>query len=484
MTDVANRAPGAQAIVRKLWQYCNVLRDDGLSYPDYVEQLTYLLFLKMEDEQSSGAVPAKHSWRSLVGLEVLEMHAHYSRILSALGEHGGMLGLIFRNAKNKIRDPAKLRLLIVDLIGQTEWSGLSDDLKGDAYEGLLEKNARDTKSGAGQYFTPRPLIEVVVECVSPQLGEVVCDPACGTAGFLLAAHDYLRRQNPKMTAAQRRRLATKSIRGVELVEEVARLATMNLLLHGVGGNAEDELPIACEDSLKKPPTRQVDVVLTNPPFGVKGSVTYTQGKASRTDDSLTIVRPDFWVQTANKQLNFLQHIVALLKPDGRAAIIVPDNVLFETGAAASVRRRLVETCRVHTILRLPPGLFYAAGVKSNVIFFEKPKKLGNGAPAERLWVYDLRSDKRYSLRTKPLQREDLLEFVTLYSAQDRPDGDHHRSFESANILADPECRLDLTWTDATARSRAPGLARLDELSKLVANDLQRALALIAKPPSA
>jgi type I restriction enzyme M protein len=200
MIDIAPRAEGAQALVRRLWQYCNVLRDDGLSYPDYVEQLTYLLFLKMADEQAGDAVPEGQSWRSLIGLEAVEMHAHYSRILTALGEHGGMLGLIFNNAKNKIRDPAKLRLLIVDLIGQTEWTGLSDDLKGDAYEGLLEKNARDTKSGAGQYFTPRPLIEAIVACIAPKLGEIVCDPACGTAGFLLAAHDHLRRNNPRMTA--------------------------------------------------------------------------------------------------------------------------------------------------------------------------------------------------------------------------------------------------------------------------------------------
>lgn len=235
------RADGAQTLVRRLWQYCNILRDDGLSYPDYVEQLTYLLFLKMADEQAGGAVPDELSWRALAGLDAAAMHAQYNRTLPALGERGGMLGLIFGNAKNKIRDPAKLRLLVVDLIGQTEWTGLSDDLKGDAYEGLLEKNARDTKSGAGQYFTPRPLIEAVVDCVDPKLAEIVCDPACGTAGFLLAAHDHLRSMNPNMTASQRKELATKSIRGVELVEEVARLATMNLLLHGVGGNADDEL---------------------------------------------------------------------------------------------------------------------------------------------------------------------------------------------------------------------------------------------------
>jgi type I restriction enzyme M protein len=246
--DNRDRKGDAAGLIRKLWQYCNVLRDDGLSYPDYVEQLTYLLFLKMSDEQEGGPVPSKYGWSTLMDLEIQEMHQQYARILDALGKRGGMLGLIFHNAKNKIRDPAKLRLLIVDLIGQTEWTGLSADLKGDAYEGLLEKNARDTKSGAGQYFTPRPLVDAIVECVNPQPGEVVCDPACGTAGFLLATYDHINRSNKKLTRKQRTELATKSVRGVELVEEVARLATMNLLLHGVGGNAEDELPIACKDS--------------------------------------------------------------------------------------------------------------------------------------------------------------------------------------------------------------------------------------------
>ena len=482
MTEEKQRASGAQSLVRKLWHYCNVLRDDGLSYPDYVEQLTYLLFLKMADEQDDATVPAEHSWSSLIGLDAAPMQAHYGRILLALGERGGMLGLIFSGAKNKIRDPAKLRLLIVDLIGQTEWTGLSDDLKGDAYEGLLEKNARDTKSGAGQYFTPRPLIEAIVECVNPRLGEVVCDPACGTAGFLLAAQEHLRTTNPSMTSEEKRVLTTKSIRGVELVEEVARLATMNLLLHGIGGNAEDELPIACKDSLKAPPEEQVDVVLTNPPFGIKGSVTYSQSTTTKTDDSLTVIRPDFWVQTANKQLNFLQHIVALLKPGGRAAVVVPDNVLFETGAAASIRRRLIESCRVQTVLRLPQGLFYAAGVKSNVIFFDKPKQ-GSPGSAKRLWVYDLRSDKRFSVRTKPLQADDLQEFVELYKALERAPGERHRTFETAAILADSDCRLDLSWSDPTVAARAPGLARLEELSQLVSDDLQRALALISKLPS-
>ncbi|AER56650.1 N-6 DNA methylase [Pseudoxanthomonas spadix BD-a59] len=481
----------ASALVRKLWQYCNVLRDDGLSYPDYVEQLTYLLFLKMSDEQAGGPVPAEYAWGSLVDLDAEGMQAHYVRVLAALGERDGMLGLIFRNAKNKIKDPAKLRLLIVDLIGQTEWTGLSSDLKGDAYEGLLEKNARDTKSGAGQYFTPRPLIDVIVECVNPVLGEVVCDPACGTAGFLLAAHDYLKRTNPLMTRAQQKRLATKSIRGVELVEEVARLATMNLLLHGVGGNAESELPITCTDSLKHPPKFQADVVLTNPPFGVKGSVTYTQDqKGNRSDDSLTIVRADFWVQTANKQLNFLQHIVSQLKPGGRAAVVVPDNVLYEGGAGAVIRRRLLEECRLHTLLRLPAGLFYAQGVKANVLFFDRRRAQDKILPSEHLWIYELRTTKRYSLKTKPLLREDLDEFLSLYrsdsvrngaNSEPTPSGSASRSYRVADILLTEDCLWDMAWSDESGEKRQPGLARLDELSRLVAEDLQRALSLISNP---
>jgi type I restriction enzyme M protein len=408
-----------------------------------------------------------------------------------MGQHDGMLGLIFKNAKNKIKDPAKLRLLIVGLIGQTEWAGLSSDLKGDAYEGLLEKNARDTKSGAGQYFTPRPLIDAIVECVNPMLGEVICDPACGTAGFLLAAHDHLKRSNPRMTPAQQRRLRTKSIRGVELVEEVARLATMNLLLHGVGGTADSELPIACRDSLKEPPEFQADVVLTNPPFGIKGSVTYAQNrKGSRYDDSLTVVRPDFWVQTANKQLNFLQHIVAQLKPGGRSAVVVPDNVLFESGAATVVRRRLLQSCRLHTLLRLPSGLFYAQGVKANILFFERRRAKEKLVPWEHLWIYELTATRRYSLKTKPLQREDLDEFVSLYrskAVRGRTNRDHvsetslSRSYPVGDILLSPECLLDMAAPEAAGEKRQPGIARLDELSRLVAEDLQRALSLISKP---
>jgi type I restriction enzyme M protein len=470
-------------LVRKLWQYCNVLRDDGLSYPDYVEQLTYLLFLKMSDEQGKGPVPAEFGWPSLIGLDAQNMHRHYGDILRALGQYKGTLGLIFRNAKNKIRDPAKLRLLVVDLIGQTQWSGLSADLKGDAYEGLLEKNAQDTKSGAGQYFTPRPLIEAIVRCVDPQPGEVVCDPACGTAGFLLAAHDYLISCNPKLTLPQRAHVRTKAIRGVELVEEVARLATMNLILHGVSGQSQDNLPITCADSLKEPPSAQVDIVLTNPPFGVKGSVTYagTDARAGRVMDELTVVRPDFRVQTANKQLNFLQHIMSLLKPEGRAAVVVPDNVLFEGGPAAAIRRRLLESFDVHTLLRLPTGIFYAAGVKANVLFFDHVRSAGGA-----VWAYDLRSTTRFSRKAKPLRSEDLIEFVELYRPGDRQtrakgnNSARWRRFKVADILASDHARLDLAWNDSPLPRDQGSLSRLEHLSNLIAEDLELALSHIRR----
>ena len=475
----------SSALVRRLWQYCNVLRDDGLSYPDYVEQLTYLLFLKMSHEQKNGPVPTEYGWASFEGLDAEAMHCHYGRVLSALGEQKGMLGLIFRNAKNKIRDPGKLRLLITDLIGQTEWTGLSADLKGDAYEGLLEKNARDTKSGAGQYFTPRPLIDAIIECVNPQLGEVICDPACGTGGFLIAAQEYLCKRNAQMTAAQKKRLATKAIRGVELVEEVARLATMNLLLHGVSGQTDDELPIKCEDSLATAPKAHVDIVLTNPPFGTKGSIRYTrEDRGQHGIDELTIVRPDFWVQTANKQLNFLQHVHALLKPQGRAAVVVPDNVLFEGGAAATVRRRLLETCDVHTLLRLPTGLFYAHSVKANVLFFNRRNKKKSAAALRHLWVYDLRSDNRFSLKNNPLRREDLEEFVDLFKSGRRKtdkrvkkikSSPRWRRFNIKEILTSDNCRLDFSWHPRDTVARSSGLSRLDELSRSIADDLNRAI---------
>lgn len=474
----------AATLVRRLWQYCSILRDDGLSYPDYVEQLTYLLFLKMADERKSSPVPRQYGWTSFAGKSAKELHRHYAVVLEALGKHDGTLGLIFRNARNKIKDPAKLRLLVENLIGQTDWSALSADVKGDAYEGLLEKNAQDTKSGAGQYFTPRVLIDAIVECVQPQLGEVVCDPACGTGGFLLSTHEYLRKKHPKLSVTEERHLTTRALRGVELVEEVARLATMNLLLHGIGERgSNDDLPIACSDSLRESAPNRVDIVLTNPPFGTRGSVTFTHGDQEDASDDLVVMRPEFWVKTANKQLNFLQHVVTMLAPGGRAAAVLPDNVLFESGAAEVIRRHLFQTHDVHTLLRLPTGLFYAQGVKANVLFFDRLPASGKTSSKRSLWVYNLR-DTRISLKNNPLRREDLGDFVTAFCPGSRGERKEQagrgpisrwRRFDVEDILAGDGCRLDLTWRAASPK-RANGVhVRLDEIAALIATDLNCAL---------
>ena len=266
-----------QQLVQKLWNYCNILRDDGLSYGDYVEQLTFLLFLKMADEQSRppfskrSSVPKEFAWPSLLARDGDELEAHYRHVLESLGKQKGMLGVIFRKAQNKIQDPAKLRRLIVDLIDKEQWSSLSADVKGDAYEGLLQKNAEDVKGGAGQYFTPRPLIAAMVDAVQPGPGNIICDPACGTGGFLLAAHDFIARI-PGLDKAQKKKLRSGTLFGIELVDSVARLCCMNLLLHGIASDGAEEVPITVKDALAGK-HGEYDIVLANPPFGKKSSVT-------------------------------------------------------------------------------------------------------------------------------------------------------------------------------------------------------------------
>jgi len=290
-------------VVQKLWNYCNVLRDDGMSYGDYVEQLTYLLFLKMADERTKAPynqkspVPKEYSWPVLVKKDGDELFDHYRHTLEVLGNQKGLLGLIFNKSQNKFQDPAKLRRLVVDLIDKEEWVSMSADVKGDAYEGLLEKNAQDTKSGAGQYFTPRPLIQAIVDVMAPKPGETVSDPACGTGGFLLAAHDYVVKHNPNLTKPQKTKLKEETFKGWELVQATARLCAMNMLLHGIG--SQDFEPIAVSDSLAADPGDRFDLVLTNPPFGKKSSTTIVgeEGKVSRERD--IVERGDFWTTTSN-----------------------------------------------------------------------------------------------------------------------------------------------------------------------------------------
>jgi type I restriction enzyme M protein len=482
-------------IVQRLWSYCNILRDDGLSYPDYVEQLTYLLFLKMADEQSKTSVnspkiiPEDYSWQSLVNKSGKELHDHYWAILRRLSAGQGMLGVIFHEAKNKISDPEKLKLLVVDLIDKRIWSALDADVKGDAYEGLLEKNAQDTKSGAGQYFTPRPVIRAVVQCVRPQIGETIYDPACGTAGFLLAAHEYILNQNPNLSEDLKNQLRLKTFHGVELVNDVTRLGAMNLLLHGIGplNNEEGEVPIVTRDSLSKDLGDRYSVILTNPPFGKKSSITAVKENGTKGKQALTILRPDFFASTSNKQLNFIQHINTSLEINGRAAVIVPDNVLFEGGAGEIIRRRLLQENEVHTLLRLPSGIFYASGIKTNVLFFDhrppNPDK-------QKLWVYDLRTNMHFTLRTKRLETADLTEFINCYNPEDRkkrkatwssknPEG-RWRDFDYKELLDRDKCNWDLSWLDNEGKDDLSTSGSPDEIAALIMEDLQTAITQLSE----
>ncbi|MDE3241453.1 MAG: SAM-dependent DNA methyltransferase [Nitrospirota bacterium] len=476
------------AIVQKLWNYCNVLRDDGMSYGDYVEQLTYLLFLKMADERTKAPynqpspVPDKYSWSSLLKKDGDELFDHYRHSLEKLGNEKGLLGLIFSKSQNKFQDPAKLRRLIVDLIDKEDWSAMSADVKGDAYEGLLQKNAEDVKGGAGQYFTPRPLIQAMVDCAAPKPGDTICDPACGTGGFLLAAHDYVVKHNPNLTKAEKTKLKRETLKGYELVQSVVRLCAMNLLLHGIG--SQDYEPIEAADSLASDPGERFNAVLTNPPFGKKSSYTVVGQEGEVSKERETYERDDFWATTSNKQLNFVQHVKTILSVNGRAAVVVPDNVLFEGGAGETVRRRLLHDCDVHTLLRLPTGLFYAQGVKANVLFFDK-KQASETPWTKKFWIYDLRTNQHFTLKTNPLTREDLDEFVKCYNPANRherkatwsekkPDG-RWRAYAYDELVARDKASLDIFWLKDESLEASDNLPDPDVIAQEIVDDLESAL---------
>jgi type I restriction enzyme M protein len=507
----------ANRIVTKLWSYCNVLRDDGLSYGDYLEQLTYLLFLKMADEYTRAPwkrpspVPEGWDWKSLVARDGAALETHYRELLQELGKGHGLLGLVFRKAQNKIQDPAKLRRLIADLIDKEQWVMVETDVKGDAYEGLLERNAQDTKSGAGQYFTPRPLIDAMVACVDPKPGERIVDPACGTGGFLLAAHHWLTSQNPSITREQRERLRLDTFRGVEIVQGVTRLCAMNLLLHNVGPTPQEldairadliasghtpadadaeidrRLPVRTDDALRELGSARFEVVLTNPPFGRKSSILVVGEDGDTARDSIAYEREDFWATTTNKQLNFVQHVKSQLEIHGRAAVVVPDNVLFEGGAGETVRRKLLHECDVHTLLRLPTGIFYAQGVKANVLFFDR-KPASPDPWTRKLWVYDLRTNKHFTLKTNPLRRGDLEELVSLYKpgahhqrtptwSAENPEG-RWRAYDYAALAARDKWSLDLFWLKDSSLLDSESLPDPDEIAEEIADDLRSALVQI------
>lgn len=478
----------AQQLVQKLWNYCNILRDDGMSYGDYVEQLTFLLFLKMAHEQTQAPfykeslIPDEYSWQRLLKMDGDALEIHYRHTLEDLGKHKGMLGLIFRKAQNKIQDPAKLKRLIVDLIDKETWSSISSDVKGDAYEGLLQKNAEDVKGGAGQYFTPRSLIRAMAEAVDIRPGETVCDPACGTGGFLLAAHDHVLRDFD-LDRDQLKFLKNGTLHGVELVDSVTRLCAMNLMLHGIGDVAGEQLPVRTKDALAGK-HGEYDVVLANPPFGKKSSVTIVGEDGDTSKESLVIKRDDFWASTSNKQLNFLQHIFTILKQHGRAAVVLPDNVLFEGGAGETIRRRLLAQANVHTILRLPTGLFYAQGVKANVLFFDR--KPASEAPwTKEVWIYDLRTNKRFTLKENPLKYEDLKDFLLCFRSEnrhDREESERFKRFTYDELIKRDKANLDIFWLKDDSLEDSANLPAPDVLAREIMEDLEAALeqfALIA-----
>jgi len=468
----------SSAVVQKLWNYCNVLRDDGVSYGDYVEQLTYLLFLKMADEQTKppfnkpSAIPKGYDWKSLLDRDGDELEVHYRHILESLGKGKGLLGVIFKKSQSKIQDPAKLRRL-VELINAEAWTGLDIDVKGEIYEGLLQKNAEDIKSGAGQYFTPRALIKAMVEVVRPEPKMTICDPACGTGGFILAAHDYLIKRF-QLDKEQKRFLKLNTFKGKDIVDDVVRLCVMNLFLHGIGG---DESPIDSGDSLVSDPGDRYDIVLTNPPFGKKSSITIVNGEGKAERESLSYERNDFWVTTSNKQLNFLQHVKTLLKINGRAAIVVPDNVLFEGGAGEVVRRKLLAECDVHTLLRFPTGVFYAQGVKANVLFFDR-KPASEKPWTEKLWIYDLRTNKHFTLKTNTLTYEDLKDFIQCYNPDNRrkrKESERFKAFAYDDLIQRDKASLDIFWLKDESLEDTENLPDPQVIARDIAENLQSAL---------
>ena len=468
-------------IVQKLWNYCNVLRDEGISYGYYVEQLTYLLFLKMADEQTEyldlpSQIPKGFDWDSLIVLEGAELEQHYRNILDTLGKKEGILGEIFRKAENRIRDPAKLKRLI-NLIDGEVWMGLPINVKGEIYEGLLQKNAEDIKSGAGQYFTPRPLIKAMVECLQPEPKETICDPACGTGGFFLATQRYILDNFQNMSRDEKEFLRTETFWGWEIVQETARLCLMNMFLHGIGREIKKSSTLKVADSLEKHPGENYDIVITNPPFGRKSSITIFNGDGQVTRQTLSYERDDFWATTANKQLNFLQHVRSLLKQNGRAAIVVPDNVLFEGGAGETVRRNMLQQCDCHTLLRLPTGVFYAQGVKANVLFFDrKPGSTQNWT--QKLWIYDLRTNKHFTLKTNPLTYDDLDDFVKCYNPEDRTarqETERFKPFTYEELMQRDKANLDIFWLKDESLEEMENLPDPDVIASEIVENLEFAL---------
>lgn len=463
-----------QSLINKVWKVADVLAGQGVGFTDYITQLTYLLFLKMDDENvktfgETSAIPEGYRWEDLINLDGLDLINQYEKTLKVLSDQDNLIGTIYTKAQNKIDKPVYLQKVIT-LINEESWLVMDGDVKGAIYENILEKNGKDKKSGAGQYFTPRSLIRAMVDVTRPQIGETVADPACGTGGFLLTAYDFMKNQSADKD--KRLFLKEKALHGTDNTPLVVTLASMNLYLHGIG---TDRSPIECKDSLESEPNTLVDVILANPPFG------------TRPAGSVDINRPDFYVETKNNQLNFLQHMMIMLKNGGRAAVVLPDNVLFEGGAGEVIRKKLLSDFNLHTILRLPTGIFYAQGVKANVLFFKKGEK------TQDIWFYDYRTGIKHTLANNTMERHHLDDFVACYNADNlaarketwdavsNPNG-RWRKYSVKEILDRDKTSLDITWIkfqDDTDYTLAELVSSIEDKSNKIAEAVAKLKELIA-----
>lgn len=436
MADI--QVKSESTLIKKVGDIANVLAAAGVGFTDYLTQLTYILFLKMDDEREAygfeSSIPEGYKWQDLLDLSGEDLVDKYEEILDELAEKDGLIGTIFTKATNKIDRPVLLAK-VIEMVASENWYMMEGDLKGAIYESILEKNGQDRKSGAGQYFTPRALIKAMVDVTDPKITETVADPACGTGGFLLAAYEHMKPQSKEI--AKQKFLKEHAFFGADNTPLVVTLASMNLYLHDIGTESS---PIVCQDSLIDKSDKMFDVILANPPFGTR-----PQGSVE-----VYANRPEF-VKTSDNQVNFLQHIMSIVKTGGRVAVVLPDNVLTDGGATAKVREKLLKDFNLHTILRLPTGIFYANGVKTNVLFFEK------GKPTEDIWVYDYRTGIKHTLATKPMTRADLDDFVAKYCSghmQDRistyssenPNG-RWRVFTKEEVYSRDLLKLDFKWMD-------------------------------------
>jgi type I restriction enzyme M protein len=484
----------ASQIGKRAWSYAGVLMAAGLSCVEYVEQLTMLLFLKMADQLTGPPynqppiVPSKWGWKALMKLDGAALEEHYSQSIEALALKPGMLGVIFKGARCDIHNPALLKQLIVNLIDKEDWLSLPVDVKGTIYEELLQRSASESTKGAGQYFTPRAVIRTMVEVMQPTPVDRICDPAAGTGGFLFTAYNYvLDKYGKTLNRDQKRALRENLVEGMELSPKVARMCAMNLYLHGIGG---DKVVVhSGHDSLAAPWSDEFTMILANPPFGKSQNLLFVNEEGDTEKDDQTVLREDFWTSTSNKQLNFVQHMYTLLKIDGRAAVVLPDNVLFEGGAGEKIRRNLLEKCNVHTLLRLPTGIWYSPGVKANVLFFDK--KEGRPKPwTDKLWVYDLRTNKHFTQKQSPITRKDFDEFVACYKpgalhkrkatwGEENPDG-RWRCYSYDEILKRDKLSLDLFWIKDKSLTDTDSLPPPDVLATEIADELQAAFDAFGK----